>query len=270
MNRNKLLAAAIAVPIILVSHAALAQSTGAWQYQGAIYAYLPTISGKTTFPQAAAGSDVSVNADQILEHLKGVFMGSLEANNGRWGLFTDLLYMDVGGSKSGTREFQVGHAELPVGASANANFDLKGSVWTLGGSYRLMTTSSTKMDLLAGARLLDIKQKLSWDLTGNIGAVPLPGRAGNLDASIKNWDAIIGLKGKVALGNENKWFAPYYVDVGTGDSDLTWQANAGIGYSFHWGEVIAAWRYLDYKMKSGKPIETINFNGPALAAVWNW
>jgi hypothetical protein len=157
-----------------------------------------------------------------------------------------------------------------VGASANANFDLKGSVWTLGGSYRLMTTSSTKMDLLAGARLLDIKQKLSWDLTGNIGAVPLPGRAGNLDASIKNWDAIIGLKGKVALGNENKWFAPYYVDVGTGDSDLTWQANAGIGYSFHWGEVIAAWRYLDYKMKSGKPIETINFNGPALAAVWNW
>jgi hypothetical protein len=40
------------------------------------------------------------------------------------------------------------------------------------------------------------------------------------------------------------WFVPYYLDVGAGDSYLTWQALAGIGYKFKWGETAAFWRYL--------------------------
>jgi hypothetical protein len=58
--------------------------------------------------------------------------------------------------------------------------------------------------------------------------------------------------------------------VGTGQSDLTWQAIGGLGYSFHWGDVIVAWRYLDYNMKSGSKIESINFNGPALGVAFRW
>ena len=63
---------------------------------------------------------------------------------------------------------------------------------------------------------------------------------------------------------------PYYLDVGTGNSDLTWQALAGIGYSFKWGEMIAAWRYLDYEMPSDKRIADMNFSGPAVGAVFRW
>jgi hypothetical protein len=44
----------------------------------------------------------------------------------------------------------------------------------------------------------------------------------------------------------------------------------GIGYSFGWGDVVGSWRYLDYKMKSGRVIESMNFNGPSLAAVFHW
>ena len=36
---------------------------------------------------------------------------------------------------------------------------------------------------------------------------------------------------------------PYYVDVGTGQSQLTWQVNAGLGYQFDWGSVLATWRW---------------------------
>jgi hypothetical protein len=32
----------------------------------------------------------------------------------------------------------------------------------------------------------------------------------------------------------------------------------------------AAWRYIDYEMKSGRAVEDINFNGPGLAAVFRW
>ena len=51
-----------------------------------------TISGNSTFP-ADAGSGLDVSADKIVDSLKMTFMGSLDAHNGRWGAFTDLLYV---------------------------------------------------------------------------------------------------------------------------------------------------------------------------------
>jgi len=262
-------AALCALSALAPAHVA-AQAPGPWKWNAGIYAYLPTISGKTTFPQTAAGSDVSVDPETVVGNLKGVFMGALEAHNGRWGAFTDLMYMDVGGSKSGTRNIEVGRVALPVGASADANFDLKGTVWTLGGSYRVVNSPGATMDVLAGARMADIQQTLGWTLSGNIGPVAVPGRAGSLGSSITNWDGIIGVKGRVAFGENRKWFVPYYLDVGAGDSERTSQAYAGVGYAFNWGSVIGAWRYLDYKMKSGKPIEELNLNGPVVAAVFHW
>lgn len=68
---------------------------------------------------------------------------------------------------------------------------------------------------------------------------------GTSEAKVDNWDAIIGLKGRVLQDAQGKWFVPYYVDVGTGDSNLTWQALVGLGYQFRWGSVNASWRYLD-------------------------
>ena len=63
---------------------------------------------------------------------------------------------------------------------------------------------------------------------------------------------------------------PYYFDIGTGDSDLTWQAELALTYTFGWGDIGVAWRYLDYDLKSDSPIRDINFNGPALGAMFRW
>jgi hypothetical protein len=249
---------------------AAAQAVEPWQFQGALYVYLPTLGGQTTFAQSGTGSDVSVDAQTILDNLKMTFMGTLEARRGAWGMFTDVIYMDLGNSKSDTRGLSVGGLPLPADATANATFDLKGTAWTLAGEYRMLADAGSTVDLFAGARLLDIKQTLDWQLSGNIGSIPLPGQAGKLSASLQNWDAIVGVKGRVALGAEKKWFAPVYLDVGTGESDLTWQAMAGVGYAFQWGEVVGVWRYLDWKMKSGSAVESLNFNGPAVAAVFHW
>jgi hypothetical protein len=65
------------------------------------------------------------------------------------------------------------------------------------------------------------------------------------------------------------WFVPYYLDVGTGESRLTWQILGGIGYAFNWGDVTATWRYLDYNNKAGKPIQDLNMNGPQIAFVFH-
>jgi hypothetical protein len=259
---------------LLCAIAALAPGPAAaqvpkWEFGAAIYAYLPTISGKSTFPATGGGSSVSVDADTILENLKMTFMGSFEASNGTWGGYTDLVYMDVGDSKSNTQALSIGPRGIPAGTSANLDYDLKGWVWTVAGTYRVVADRDFKVDLLAGARALDLRQKLRWALAGNIGPVALPDRAGTRELDEQNWDAVVGVKGRAAFG-DGHWFVPYYLDLGAGESRFTWQAMAGIGYSFGWGDVVAAWRYIDYQMKSGKPVEDINFSGPGVAAVFRW
>ena len=64
--------------------------------------------------------------------------------------------------------------------------------------------------------------------------------------------------------------APWYFDIGAGDSDLTWTGMAGIGYHFDWGEVVLTYRYMDYDMGSGSPIRDINFAGPMIGASFAW
>ena len=86
----------------------------------------------------------------------------------------------------------------------------------------------------------------------------------------KVWDAIVGVKGRYAFGTDMKWSVPFYLDVGAGQSDRTTQAAIGIAYQFHWGELGAMWRYLDYNMKSGKQIQDVNLSGPMIGAAWRW
>ncbi len=271
MKRNLTLAAAALVATTsMLPATATAQSSEKWEFMASIYGWFPTIGGKTTFPEKNGGASGSVDAETILENLKFVFMGTLAAQKGRWGVFTDVVYMDVGNTRSDTREFSVGGIGIPADASASINYDLKGWAWTTAGTYRLASDPALTLDVLGGVRMLDIEQKIGWQLSGNLAGIPTPGHQGNSDVSLTNWDAIIGLKGKYAFGDERRWYVPYYVDVGTGDSDLTWQAMTGLGYSFKWGDVFAAWRYLDYNMKSGDKIEDMNFNGPAIGVNFRW
>jgi hypothetical protein len=256
-------AAAALLPV-----AARAQSTDAWQFGASLYLYLPSVSGTTTF--SGGGSNVGLDAHKLLENLRGVFMGSLEARKGPWGGFTDFIYLDLGNSKSGFRDMTVGGAALPVNAAADADFDLKGSAWTLAGTYRMVPDPRSPVDVLAGARMLDMKQTFTWQINGNVASIPLPGRGGKQEAKLTNWDGIVGVKGRLAVGADRKWFLPYYLDIGAGESELTWQAMGGVGYSFGWGDVVGAWRYLDYKMKSGTSIEKLTFSGPTVAAVFRW
>jgi len=86
------IAAALCASASLLPVTAAAQTPEPWKWQGAISLYLPTVSGKTVFSQPAPGNDISVNTDDILG-VKGFFMGTLEANNGRWGGFTDVVYV---------------------------------------------------------------------------------------------------------------------------------------------------------------------------------
>lgn len=254
----------------LIAAPAVAQSADDWRFQAGIYVWLPTIDGTTAFPPSDGGGSASIDMDTIIENLQAAFMGSFDVRRGRFGVFTDLAYVDIGDSKSGTRGLSIGGVPLPADVSANVGFDIRGWAWTLVGLYEVVQTPERSLDVIGGVRLLDLEDTLDWTLTGNVGSVALPDRTGSRGDSLQNWDAIIGVRGRLRFGEAHKWFAPYHLDVGTGESDLTWQAIVGLGYSFGWGDVLVAWRYLDYDMKSGETIETLNLNGPLIAAVFRW
>jgi hypothetical protein len=254
----------------VVPLSALAQSDDdAWQYRGTLYVYAPSISGKTTFPESGGGSSASVDGEDILNALEFAFMGAFEARRQDWGVFTDLIYLNLGAGASGSRDLTLGGEELPADAAAEIDYDLEGLAWSLTGEYQIASGSRT-LDLLAGARLLDIESNLKWTITGDVGSVPVVDRAGDRRTTLQNVDAIVGCKGLIRFGSHQSWFVPYYLDVGTGESDLTWQAMAGLGYSFDWGDVLGALRYLDYDMASGSAIKELTFNGPAVAVSFRW
>ncbi len=263
-------AGAALIPVIGQAQSA-APAGDRWQTALSIYGFFPSMGGTTSFPTlpGTPSPGISVDASTILENLKMTFMGSLELHNGKWGAYTDLLYVNVGSSKSGTRDFQVDGR--PVDLTGNLNLDVKMVGWTLAGQYRLATGDpALTADLLAGARVLSVKNTLGWSFAGAAGSHPLVGRSGSTEVEDSFWDAIIGIKGRYAFGAERQWFVPYYLDIGTGQTKLTYQIATGIGYKFGWGEMAATWRYISYDMKSGKPVESVTFNGPQIGATWRW
>jgi hypothetical protein len=87
--------------------------------------------------------------------------------------------------------------------------------------------------------------------------------------SVDLWDGIVGVKGSVGLGSSN-WSIPYYLDVGTGSSSMTWQGMLGVAYSFKWGGVTFAYRNLYYDQRGDNLVQDMRFSGPALGVTFRF
>lgn len=244
-------AALAATPV--VAPATEPDSSDDWQYAASIYLWGAGINGET-----ARGADVSVNFNTLINNLNMAFMGNLEARKARWSLLADVVYLNVGANESGKVTIPVA-PDSNIGVKVNASVKTKGWVLNLIGGYNLWSTPQANLDLLAGARYLDLKLDFGLEL----GVGPFAASR-DISASGSVWDAVIGVKGHADLNP--KWYLPYYLDVGTGQSDLTWQASAGLAYRFNWGDVSLVYRHMSWDFGSGSSIDNINFSGPLLAA----
>jgi hypothetical protein len=265
MKRATQLAAAVS--LLLGVTAAQAADEG-WQFRASLYGYLPSIGGETNFP--AGGGEIDIAADDLIENAKLVGMASFEAQHQRWGAFADFIYMDIGDSVSGSSSLGAGQIPLPPGITADASLDIKAWVLTTAANFRAISTSHSTFDLFAGLRLLDAQSDLAWSFNVDLSPFGGPPRRGAAEMADNKVDAIAGMKGRYELGADGRWFIPYYLDAGAGDSDLTWQAALGIGYSMKHGEVFAAYRHLDYDFGNTGAIANLDFDGPALGLAYRW
>jgi hypothetical protein len=253
--KKRVLTILTTVVVLIGPVQAMAETTASedWRYAASLYFFAPAVKGST-----AAGSDIDVSFDTLISNLNMTFMGAFEARKGRWSALADVLYLNVG-ANGGAEVPLTGPRGQPLGIKADASLKLRG--WVLGavGGYNVYDTSQGSVDMIAGLRYLEMKASFGLDLQGR-----RLGRAIESDASGVVWDGIVGVKGRANLSGA--WFLPFYLDVGTGDSDLTWQAAGGVGYRFDWGDVDLTYRYMAWDLGSNSALDDVSLSGPQLTA----
>lgn len=241
-----------------------------WQFDLTPYLWLPTISGDVNYTPSPGGGGrpgVGVGATDWLDLLNGAALLSGGARKGPFSIRADYVYLGLK-SEHDTVVAVRDDVLLPVASSLNVATETRfdGSSWTLAAGYAIRQNGNNFIELLGGVRYLGLDLRTSWNLSLDItapgGGVVLPA-TGSIGEDAELWDGIVGVRGRAQIG-DSRWSMPYYLDVGTGSSDLTWQALAGFSYRYGWGELLLLYRHLDYDEGSDRLLEGLSLTGPTI------
>jgi hypothetical protein len=277
-----LLSALTAAAVIAVSAPAAAADVNAWDgnwhYDFAIYGWFPGVKGTFNFdlppgvilppPGLGESHSATVTPNDYLSSLQFVLMLAGEARKGNGAIFGDLIYMDMASLTSKVKHVTTPSGDVVLPVNADVNVGLRSTIFTLGGSYTIDRTRLGNFDLLGGFRYADMKTSLDWNFSAPNGILS---QSGGTSETINLYDGIVGFRGAVSLSPDGKWYLPYYADIGAGnESNWTWQAYAGVGYRFDWGNVLVAFRNLSYNTSKSKSVESLDLTGPLIAFDFRW
>jgi len=233
-----------------------AQEADTWEFDLSIYGWYAGIDSSIKLPNSpATGQSTTIDASDILANLEMIFMGGLDARYNRWSVITDVIYMDVGAEDNQTLVVE------PQGVPVNGSVNLDLASWVLHGGigYDVVQAERGTLAVVGGVRYLTADVDVTLGVTGPLGLVQ---RSPEQSGSVAVLDGIIGMRGVIKL-NEN-WYLPYFADIGTGGSNLTWQALFGVGYRFSWGDVKFAYRYIGYDFDDDSVLQDLSLSGPLL------
>lgn len=214
-----------------------------WEYGAEVYVWGAGIGATTV-----SGDDIDISFSDLISNLDMTFMGTFAARKGDLGLFADFIYLDVSDEDKTTA--QIIHRPVKL----DVDVEMKSFIATLGAAYRIAQTDSSELELLAGARYLDLEADLGFQ----IGA----GVKHKVSDSDDVWDAIAGLRARTELSPE--WYLTFYTDAGRGESDLTWQVLTGINYRFDDIDAVFGYRYLKWEFDDGEVFDDLDISGPYL------
>jgi hypothetical protein len=200
-----------------------------WEFRVAPYFWFVSMDGNVT--AKGQKSDVDTDFSDIWDELNIAGMVTFDARKDNWGFLGDVIYADLGKSKS------VGSIDIDP--------TVKLAWVSAGGFYRLGTwklsdaagkdVPAVTVDGLFGARYTHIDVNL--DIKG------FQNRSGD-----KNWlDPLVGARAFFDLSEH--WMLSLHGNVGGFGvgSDFTWEALGGIGYRFRFfskeNNARAVWGY---------------------------
>jgi len=244
MNKFKFGKGVAVATLMLCGTSALAQdlSYDSWKFTGSVYGWGAGIGG-----EAVTGADIDISFSDIIDNLDFAIMGGLKAERGPWTLFSDVVYLNMSADENA--DLPLGPVTIPVDVSV----DMKSVIGTAGVGYQIYQQPGTKISAFGGARMLWIE--LEGDVSGRLLSFD-----GKFDST--NWDAIVGIMGETQIND--KWYANYYADVGTGESNYTYQALAGLNYKLSKADLFFGYRYTKWDWDKGDfgPFSDLDTSGP--------
>lgn len=229
-----------------------AASGDAWEITNTVYGWFPGITTTVETPIGEVQAEQSFS--DILETLDLAFLAALEARKGRLALIADVQFFDISVEDEATGPA----APLVDGLEIESQLLFFSGYAT----YAVVDTPSTRLDLGAGARVIDA----SIDTT-------LLGVGEEGDASFTNdagWvDALVAAKLEQQLGKN--WSGTLYADVGGfgigSSSDITFQASASAGYQIDdTFTLVGGYRFLRIEREIDNAEITVDTSGPFLGA----
>lgn len=229
------------VGLIVINSSAAADEKG-WEFAGEAYLWGAGINATTV-----TGDEIDISFSDLVRNLDMGLMAALAARKDRWIVIGDLIYLDVSNDTDATGKIIDQPTPLDV------KLELKGLIGNLAGGYRFFENDTTGLTVLGGVRYLNLDTDLTFDI----------GR-GLIEETVSEsghvWDGFIGMRGTTDLSD--RWYLTYYGDVGTGESDLTWQALAGVNYRFEKVDAVLGYRYLDWRFRDNEVFDDLNISGP--------
>ena len=248
-----------------------------WDFRVAPYLWFPTVDVSLNYrlPPVLGGrlpTNVSVGPGEVYSHFDIGAMVSADAQNGPFSLLTDFVGARFSATTSNVTIKSIdffGRSPIPLSRDleTGTGTTLKMIIWTLAGGYTVMQQDWGNLDLIAGLRLLWVNSKTNYNLAlqvaGPLGNGATFGGIGDVTAARTVVNGIVGFRGRIRLA-DTPLFVPYYFDIGTGGSQLTWQIASGLGYQFNsWGAVSATYRYLSFQ-RGGAVVDHVALKGPML------
>ena len=218
-------------PVVL----APTETVNAWEFEGQIYLWGASIEGTT-----GTGIPLTIKFEDLLDNLRMAGMGTLAAKKDKLTLMADIIYMDVNKKD----------LNAPVGPGPIVSVNSLGmKAWIVQPivSYTVYETDADRFELLAGGRYMSLEVPVGF-------SNPI----GKVSASDNAWNGIVGIRGRHNF--TDKWVGNYHLDVGTGESDSTWQGLVGLGYNFEKYSLIAGYRYLTWD-HGGEAIDDLTLDG---------
>ncbi len=245
---RSLLAAALLTTSSSSALAADAKGPDDWHFDALLYGWAAGIGADLQRSGAAW-----IGFARLVDDLDMAFMGAFGASKDKWRFAADILYMDLSEKDSATLTLPIGPG---IPASASVRVDLKAWILDPNVQYRFYDADKLQISALAGARYLSIEGDVNRVVrTSSLGQI-----AGEVGGTKVWWDGVVGVSGQYPL--TKRWYVPFLADVGTGDSRLTWQAGAAVGYRFDSVDAVFGYRHLAWDFKGGAAIEDLFVTGP--------
>lgn len=206
-----------------------------WTYSITPYVWMTGLKGTVSIGDFEVPVDESFS--DILDDVKLGMMLTAEAHNGTWGVFSDVVYANLEND-----------TETLLGVRTT---DIKQTLLTVGGIYRVMDSDQTQMDIGAGIRYTNAKIKISGPLVNTTDS----------DSSI---DPILMARLRYQAAEKVSFILTGGIGGFGVDADLLWQLGATVGYNVSESMVLMfGYRHFDYKQEDDVKVD-IAMRGLAL------